>query len=111
MQEIEAVYQTTVRPTVLWLCKLLALLALGELYTNRRKLNDAQIIPGTNYYLQALHMLHDTYEEATLLHVEVLILIVSASQSLNQRHIINDRHGTQTAWDASDPHIPIVALS
>ncbi|GMF76648.1 unnamed protein product [Aspergillus oryzae] len=87
MQEIEAVYQTTVRPTVLWLCKLLALLALGELYTNRRKLNDAQIIPGTNYYLQALHMLHDTYEEATLLHVEVLILIVSASQSLNQRHI------------------------
>lgn len=87
MQEIEAVYQTTVRPTVLWLCKLLALLALGELYTNRRKLNDAQIIPGTNYYLQALHMLHDTYEEATLLHVEVLLLIVSASQSLNQRHI------------------------
>ncbi|PIG87541.1 hypothetical protein AARAC_003892 [Aspergillus arachidicola] len=84
MQEIEAVYQTAVRPTVLWLCKLLALLALGELYTNRRKLNDAQIIPGTNYYLQALDMLHDTYEEATLLHVEVLILIAWYSNSLGR---------------------------
>ncbi|KAF7629398.1 hypothetical protein AFLA_013115 [Aspergillus flavus NRRL3357] len=42
------------------------------------------IIPGTNYYLQALHMLHDTYEEATLLHVEVLLLIAWYSNSLGR---------------------------
>ncbi|GAB1197681.1 hypothetical protein APSETT444_006983 [Aspergillus pseudonomiae] len=87
VREIEAVYQKASKPTVLWLCKLWTLLALGELYTNRRKFNDTHIIPGTNYYLQALNMLHDIYEEASLLHVEVLILIVSASRSLNKRRI------------------------
>ncbi|OGM43802.1 hypothetical protein ABOM_007583 [Aspergillus bombycis] len=93
MREVEAVYQKALKPTALWLCKLLALLALGELYTNRRKFNDTQRIPGTNYYLQALNMLHDTYEEAGLLHVEVLILVVRASQSLNERRI-----DQQQAW-------------
>ncbi|KAB8256335.1 fungal-specific transcription factor domain-containing protein [Aspergillus pseudonomiae] len=84
VREIEAVYQKASKPTVLWLCKLWTLLALGELYTNRRKFNDTHIIPGTNYYLQALNMLHDIYEEASLLHVEVLILIAWYSNSLGR---------------------------
>lgn len=76
MKEIDAFYRQELNPSQLWLCKFLTLMALGEIYTNRRKVGDSNRVPGTSYYMRALHMLPDSYEEPSLIHVEVLTLLV-----------------------------------
>ena len=95
MRELDGAYGGSTNPSRLWTCKLLALLALGELYTNRKRPGDDQVVPGifptqipanhgrlirrsgVDYYTQAASMLQDTYEEASVLQVEALILVVS----------------------------------
>lgn len=76
MKELNAVYRRESTPTVLWLCKFYALMALGEIYTNRRGVGENNRVPGTEYYVRAVHMLQDSYEEPTLMQIEVLVLLV-----------------------------------
>lgn len=79
MRELDAVYRSELTPSPLWLCKFFALMALGEIYTNRRGTEDSAIVPGTRYYERSVHMLqdYDLYEEPSLMHVEALTLLVS----------------------------------
>jgi proline utilization trans-activator len=77
MREIDAVYRGEVTPKALWLCKFYALMCLGEIYTNRRGVEDNRI-PGTDYYLRAVNTLPEAYEEPSLLQAEVLTLLVSS---------------------------------
>lgn len=77
MKELNAVYRRDLTPTVLWLCKFYALMALGEIYTNRRGVGENNRVPGTSYYVRAVDMLQDSYEEPGLMQVEVLVLLVS----------------------------------
>lgn len=65
---------------VAWVCKLYALLALGEMYSNRKRRMPTQSVPGTEYFLRAVGLLEDRYEDASLENVEVMILFVRASQ-------------------------------
>lgn len=76
MKELDAFYRQELDPSKLWLCKFLVLLALGEIYTGRRKVDDCNRVPGTPYYVRAVHLLPDSYEEPSLIHVEVLTLLV-----------------------------------
>lgn len=76
MREIDGVYRGEVVPSTLWLCKFYALMCLGEIYTNRRGVDDSRV-PGTDYHIKAVNMLREAYEEPSLLQVEVLTLLVS----------------------------------
>ncbi|KAL2020522.1 hypothetical protein VTK56DRAFT_8322 [Thermocarpiscus australiensis] len=84
MRELDAVYRRQMTPSPLWLCKFYALMALGETYTNRRGVLDGNRVPGTEYYIRAVHMLQDAYEEPSLMHVEVLTLLAWASNILGR---------------------------
>lgn len=79
MKEIDAVYRGDMMPSTLWLCKFYALMALGEIYTHRRGVGDNNRVPGTNYFTKAVHLMQkdqDSYEEPSLIQVEVLTLLV-----------------------------------
>lgn len=79
MREIDAVYRREMVPSSLWLCKFYALMALGEIYTHRRGVGDNNRVPGTNYYVKSVSLLQenqDSYEEPSLMQVEVLTLLV-----------------------------------
>jgi proline utilization trans-activator len=88
MKELDAVYRRQMTPSALWLCKFYALMALGETYTNRRgALDCSNRVPGTEYYVRAVHMLHmfqDAYEDPSLMHVEVLTLLAWESNILGR---------------------------
>lgn len=97
MQEMDAVYRRELTPSSLWLCKFYALMALGEIYTNRRGAEGSGIVPGTRYYERAVYMFqdHDLHEEPCLMHVEILTLLVRACKALayatfNRRPVSND---------------------
>ncbi|KAL4930751.1 Zn(II)2Cys6 transcription factor [Aspergillus undulatus] len=87
MKEIDAVYRRELIPSMLWLCKFYALMALGEIYTHRRGVGDNNRVPGTDYYIRAVHLLQenqDYYEEPSLMQVEVLTLLAWASNILGR---------------------------
>ncbi|KAM0438522.1 hypothetical protein ACHAPT_001271 [Fusarium lateritium] len=87
MREIDAVYRRELIPSTLWLCKFYALMALGEIYTHRRGVGDNNRVPGTNYYVRAVNLFQenqDSYEEPSLMQVEVLTLLAWASNILGR---------------------------
>lgn len=81
MREIDAFYRRELNPSTLWLCKYYTLMSLGEIYTNRRGVGDTNTVPGTDYYVKAVTMMQESYEEPSLIQVEVLTLLVSSPQS------------------------------
>jgi hypothetical protein len=62
---------------LLWACKYFALLALGEIYSSRKRRTVNQHVPGTDYFLRAVRLLQDRYEDPSLDQVEIMILFVS----------------------------------
>ncbi|KAL4886179.1 fungal-specific transcription factor domain-containing protein [Aspergillus karnatakaensis] len=87
MREVDAVYRRELIPSSLWLCKFYSLMALGEIYTHRRGVGDNNRVPGTNYYVRAVHLLQqdqDYCEEPSLMQVEVLTLLAWASNILGR---------------------------
>lgn len=84
MREIDAVYRREITPSALWLCKFYALMSLGEIYTNRRGVEDTRV-PGTDYYMKAVTLLREAYEEPSLLQVEVLTLLVRPAATSSRR--------------------------
>ncbi|CAH0054468.1 unnamed protein product [Clonostachys solani] len=83
MREIDVVYRKEVMPSDLWLCKFYSLLCLGEIYTNRRGVGDNRV-PGTDYYIKAVNIFREAFEEPSLLQVEVLILLAWSSNILGR---------------------------
>lgn len=84
LEELDAVYQHEAQPSTPWLCKLFALLALGEFYTHRKKSLDSYSIPGTAYYLKAINLLQDIYEDTNVTQVETLVLISCFANGLGR---------------------------
>jgi hypothetical protein len=60
-----------------WMCKFFVLLALGEMYSNRKRRTADQHVPGTDYFLRAVGLLQDLYETPSVEQVEVMVLFVS----------------------------------
>ncbi|KXJ87485.1 fungal-specific transcription factor domain-domain-containing protein [Microdochium bolleyi] len=81
MKEMDAVYRREMTPSSLWLCKFWALMALGEIYSNRRGVDSDGLVPGARYYERAVDTFQDNdiYEEPCLMHVEILTLLGWAS--------------------------------
>lgn len=67
-------------------CKLLALFALGEVYSNRIAAQEATF-PGLSYFAQARRMVSIPAERPALHAVEVALLLVLYSYNLNRRHM------------------------
>lgn len=84
MRELDDIYQEEARPSTIWLCKLFGLLALGEFYSHRKKTIDNYGVPGTDYYLRAINLLQDIYEDATVTQVETLILLSCFANGLGR---------------------------
>lgn len=64
------------------LCKLFALFAMGEMYANRRLPSTKGLdIPGTGFFVQAMSLVQDLHEEASVMYVEALLVIVSVFSS------------------------------
>ncbi|CAG9946989.1 unnamed protein product [Clonostachys rosea f. rosea IK726] len=84
MKELDAMYRQEFSPSTMWLCKFYTLMCLGEIYTNRRGIDNSNRVPGTEYYAKAVGMLQDFYEEPSLMQVEVLTLLAWASNILGR---------------------------
>ncbi|THX92441.1 hypothetical protein D6D08_02546 [Aureobasidium pullulans] len=70
-----------------WICKFFVVLALGELYTNQsqdRNKETKNSIPRTNYFLTAIGLLQDLYEEPSVQQIENLLLFSFYSNALGR---------------------------
>lgn len=77
MDRMEALYRNQSSDDPVFLCKLFALFSMGEMYANRRlPSTKGSDIPGTAFFVQAMSLLQDIHEEASVLYVESLLIIV-----------------------------------
>lgn len=74
---LDRAYDSRQPADLVWTCSLFALLAIGELYSNCRSDAGDYKVPGTAYFLKAVSLLQDNYEEASLEHIQALNLLVS----------------------------------
>jgi proline utilization trans-activator len=68
-----------------WVCKFFVILALGELYSTTltaAKEASATTVAGTSYFLTAVELLQDVFEEPSNDQIETLLLFVSSNYSL-----------------------------
>ncbi|KAL4910880.1 fungal-specific transcription factor domain-containing protein [Aspergillus multicolor] len=79
-----------------WACKLFVVLALGELYscsTSAPALGDVDAssspVPGTGYFLVAVGLLQDLFEEPSLAQIEIMLLLCFYSNALGR---VNSAH-------------------
>lgn len=82
LQQLEKAYKTkdTQGYDAVWACKFFVVLALGELYSTTTPAAGhvpGHSVPGTSYFLTAVSLLQDLYEEPTTAQVETLLLFVS----------------------------------
>lgn len=80
IQKIEQVYAAPTEADPMFLCRMFVVLALGELYLRKSAVsNDGhRVVPGTEYFLQAMSLFRELYEEPDIEYIETLLLIVSA---------------------------------
>ncbi|EXA46422.1 hypothetical protein FOVG_07138 [Fusarium oxysporum f. sp. pisi HDV247] len=86
LHQFDEVYKPDTSKDPAWLCGLFAILALGELYSNipvRAHHNQADI-PGTGFFLRALDLFEDLYEEPTVSYIETVLLLSYYSHALNR---------------------------
>ncbi|ETN44798.1 uncharacterized protein HMPREF1541_09673 [Cyphellophora europaea CBS 101466] len=81
LQQLDRAYITGEYDAV-WACKFFATLALGELYSTAAPSDG--IVPGTEYFLTALELLQDLYEEPTTSQVETMLLFCFYSNALGR---------------------------
>jgi proline utilization trans-activator len=76
--KLDALYSGQGSDGQVFLCKIFAIFAMGEMYCNRRA--KASEIPGTEFFIQAMKLSRDIHihEEATVSYIETLLILVSA---------------------------------
>ncbi|KAJ8117867.1 hypothetical protein OPT61_g1032 [Boeremia exigua] len=85
MEALERVIENVNDVDRLIKCKLLALFALGEVYSSRVAAQEATF-PGLPYFAQARRMVSIPAERPTMHTVEIALLLVLYSYNLNRRH-------------------------
>lgn len=84
LKQFDEFYKSGTSNDPVWLCGLFAILALGELYSNipvRADHSEADI-PGTSFFLQAMNLFEDLYEEPTISYIETILLLVRTMVSV-----------------------------
>lgn len=82
LQQLEKAYSSTdsQRYDATWACKFFAVLALGELYSTATPASGHvgnRSVPGTDYFVTAVKLLQDRFEEPTTAQIETMLLFVS----------------------------------
>ncbi|KAJ4337039.1 hypothetical protein N0V95_008455 [Ascochyta clinopodiicola] len=85
MEAVEIANKNTDNVERLMKGKLLALFALGEVYSSRVAAQEASF-PGLSYFAQARRMVSIPAERPTMHAVEIALLLVLYSYNLNRRH-------------------------
>lgn len=79
-ERIDEIYRAPQAASHMSLCRLFVTLALGELYLKKTALSEdgcERTVPGTNYFLQAVSLFEEKYEEPNVDYIETLLLLVS----------------------------------
>lgn len=78
LEKLDALYRDQCFDDPVLLCRLFAIFAIGELYTNRKvsSSSNGPEVPGTGFFLQAMSLFQDLHEEATVSYIEILVLLV-----------------------------------
>ena len=78
-EEVDRIYQNPDGANQMSLCKLFVVLALGELYLKKTCSveNGERAIPGTHFFLQAVSLFQEQFEEPDISYIETLLLLVS----------------------------------
>ncbi|KAH8800284.1 putative C6 transcription factor [Xylogone sp. PMI_703] len=85
IERMDVLYRDQNFDDPVFLCKLFALFAMGEMYANRRlSSTEGPDIPGTGFFTQAMSLLQDLHEEASVMYVEALLIIALFSLALNR---------------------------
>lgn len=85
VERMDALYRDQCFDDPVFLCKLFALFAMGEMYSNRRLSSTKGAgIPGTGFFVQAMSLFQDLHEEATVPYIETLLILSLFSLALNR---------------------------
>ncbi|TPX11308.1 uncharacterized protein E0L32_001126 [Thyridium curvatum] len=89
LQQLERAYDSRETPQYdsVWACKFFAVLALGEMYSTSIpavKSDRHCSVPGTDYFLTAVGLLQDLFEEPSVAQIEVLLLFCFYSNALGR---------------------------
>lgn len=76
-QRVDRLYgpATEQTPDTMFLCRLFAVFALGELYL--KKSTSQREVPGAKFFLQSVSLFEELYEEPNIEYIETLLLMVS----------------------------------
>ena len=89
LQQLEKAYESSdeMQHDSVWLCKLFAVLALGEMYSSGsstiKGVRDGSV-PGTGYFLTAVGLLQDLFEEPSIGQIETMLLFCFYSNALGR---------------------------
>lgn len=77
-EQVDQIYQNPDGANQMSLCKLFVVLALGELYLKKTCSveNGERAIPGTHFFLQAVSLFQEQFEEPDISYIETLLLLV-----------------------------------
>lgn len=83
-KKLDRAYSGEGPPDLLFTCHLFAVLALGELYSNCKTTpgDSRERVPGTSWFVQAVGLLQDLYEIASIEQVQILLLLVCTWMNL-----------------------------
>ncbi|KAL1997982.1 hypothetical protein VTN02DRAFT_269 [Thermoascus thermophilus] len=94
LERLDALYRDRCFDDPVLLCRLFAIFAIGELYTNRKAPSSSASsassgsagpqVPGTGFFLQAMSLFQDLHEEATVSYIEILLLLSLFLLALNR---------------------------
>lgn len=93
LQKLDKAYDSRQSPQYdpVWACKFFVVLALGEMYSASLpagKEARPTSVPGTTYFITAVGLLQDLFEEPSVAQIENLLLFVSLPASCNTRKFL-----------------------
>ncbi|KAI8263210.1 putative transcriptional regulatory protein [Colletotrichum sp. SAR11_239] len=85
-QRVDRLYgpATEQTPDTMFLCRLFAVFALGELYL--KKSTSQREVPGAKFFLQSVSLFEELYEEPNIEYIETLLLMCFYSHALNRQN-------------------------
>ncbi|KAI1489121.1 fungal-specific transcription factor domain-containing protein [Biscogniauxia mediterranea] len=88
LEKVNQAYLDPTKANPMVLCQLFVVLALGELYLKRTGSNDQgeRKVPGTHFFLQAVSLFQEKYEEPDVEYIETLLLLSFYSHALNRKN-------------------------
>ncbi|KAK9770162.1 putative Zn(2)-C6 fungal-type domain-containing protein, partial [Seiridium cardinale] len=86
--KVDQIYDDPARADSISLCRLFAVLALGELYLKGSESGEggSKAVPGTAFFLQAVMHFEEHYEEPDVEYIETLLLLSFYSHALNRKN-------------------------